>query len=273
MVIEENQSFSPLSAFFHHSAPPGSIFAHSDKHHKGALMKRFVYLVTALCGAIAFFGCQNGTAAGKSTVLKTSSDSASYVIGTNIASSLKDIKEEINLEILINGLRDKMADKKLAISDEKARDIMMTFGAKMRDKQMAESKAAGEKNSTEGKKFLDENKGKPGVKTTASGLQYQVMKEGTGPVPKATDKVKVHYKGTLLDGTEFDSSIKRGEPAVFPVNGVIKGWTEALQLMKVGSKYKLFIPSELAYGDRGAGPQIKPNSTLIFEVELLSIEK
>ena len=133
-------------------------------------------------------------------------------------------------------------------------------------------KELGEKNKTEGTKYLEENKKKAGVKTTASGLQYKVVKDGTGAQPKATDMVTVNYRGTLIDGTEFDSSYKRGQPATFPVNGVIKGWTEALQLMKQGSKYQLFIPSTLAYGERAMGPDIGPNSTLIFEVELQDVK-
>jgi FKBP-type peptidyl-prolyl cis-trans isomerase FklB len=142
---------------------------------------------------------------------------------------------------------------------------MTTFEKDMEQKQ----KEAGEKNKGEGTKFLDENKKKEGVKTTASGLQYKVLKEGNGAQPKKTDTVTVNYRGTLINGTEFDSSYKRGQPATFPVNGVIPGWTEALQLMKVGSKYQLFIPSNLAYGERSVGPDIAANSTLIFEVELM----
>jgi FKBP-type peptidyl-prolyl cis-trans isomerase FklB len=142
---------------------------------------------------------------------------------------------------------------------------MTTFEKDMEQKQ----KELGEKNKSEGTKFLEENKKKPGVKTTSSGLEYKVIKEGNGPQPKATDTVTVNYRGTLINGTEFDSSYKRGQAATFPVNGVIKGWTEALQLMKVGSKYQLFIPSELAYGERSVSPEIGANSTLIFEVELL----
>ena len=147
---------------------------------------------------------------------------------------------------------------------------MMEFSKDMREKTAAATKEAAEKNSKEGEKFLAENKAKPGVKTTASGLQYKVEKEGSGTPPKETDTVVVNYRGTLIDGTEFDSSYKRGEPATFPVNRVIKGWTEALQLMKPGAKYQLVIPSDLAYGPGGTGGDIGPNATLIFEVELMS---
>jgi len=145
---------------------------------------------------------------------------------------------------------------------------MAQFEKDMEQKQ----KQLGEKNKTDGSKFLEENKKKPDVKTTASGLQYKVIKDGTGAQPKGTDMVTVNYRGTLIDGTEFDSSYKRGQPATFPVNGVIKGWSEALQLMKQGSKYQLFIPSNLAYGERAMGPDIGPNATLIFEVELQDVK-
>ena len=149
-----------------------------------------------------------------------------------------------------------------------AQESQMAIQAYISDKQKQKS----EVNVVAGQKFLAENKNKPGVKTLPDGMQYIVMKEGTGPMPSATDTVSTHYHGTLIDGTVFDSSVDRGQPAEFPVNAVIKGWTEALQMMKVGSKWKLFIPSELAYGDRAAGPKIQANSTLVFEVELLSIK-
>ena len=151
--------------------------------------------------------------------------------------------------------------------------IRQVFTMQLREHQMAGMKASSEKNTQEGETFLAANKTKPGVITTASGLQYIIEKQGTGPKPKATDKVKVNYEGTLIDGKIFDSSIKRGQPVEFPVNGVIPGWTEALQLMPVGSKFKLFVPANLGYGDRGAGPDIGPGAVLIFEVELLGIVK
>ena len=158
------------------------------------------------------------------------------------------------------------------MSKEERDKTLQAFQKEMMEKQIAASKEAAEKNKAEGEKFLAENKTKDGVKTTASGLQYKVLKEGSGASPKETDTVVTNYRGTLIDGTEFDSSYKRNEPASFPVNRVIKGWTEALQLMKPGAKYQLFIPSSLAYGERGAGQLIGPNATLIFEVELLSIK-
>src|SRR5206468_4290666 len=164
-------------------------------------------------------------------------------------------------------IKDSIANKPQLTPDQ-VKDVMAQFEKDIEQKQ----KQLGEKNKTEGAKYLEDNKKKPGVKATASGLQYKVEKEGTGPQPKATDMVTVNYRGTLIDGTEFDSSYKRGQPATFPVNGVIKGWTEALQLMKQGAKYQLFIPSSLAYGERAMGPDIGPNSTLIFEVELQDVK-
>lgn len=158
------------------------------------------------------------------------------------------------------------------MSEEEYRNTMANFRKEMMAKQQAQMKTKGEKNKKEGDAFLAENKDKKGIVSLPSGLQYKVIKEGEGDTPKATDKVTVHYRGTLIDGTEFDSSYGRGEPATFPVNGVIPGWTEALQLMNAGSKWQLFIPSKLAYGERGAGGKIGPNSTLIFDVELISIQ-
>ncbi|HEY3661653.1 MAG TPA: FKBP-type peptidyl-prolyl cis-trans isomerase [Chthoniobacterales bacterium] len=203
--------------------------------------------------------------------LKNQKDKVSYSIGLDIGSTLKRQLIEVNPELLNKGIQDGLNSAKPLMTDEETKETMATFQKEMMEKQAAAKKAAGEKNSAEGKKFLEGNKAKEGVKTTASGLQYKVLKEGTGPTPKETDTVKVNYRGTTIDGNEFDSSYKRGKPAEFPVNRVIKGWTEALQLMKVGSKYQLFVPAELAYGERGAGSDIGPNSMLIFDVELLGI--
>jgi FKBP-type peptidyl-prolyl cis-trans isomerase FklB len=203
--------------------------------------------------------------------LKDQKDKASYSIGHDIGNTFKKQNVDLNLDALITGLKDALAGKE-ALPKEERDKTLAAFQKELIEKQTAASKAAGEKNAAEGEKFLEENKKKDGVKTTASGLQYKVLKEGAGESPKATDMVITHYKGTLLDGTEFDSSYKRNEPATFPVNRVIPGWTEALQLMKPGSKYQLFIPSKLGYGERGAGRDIGPNSTLIFEVELVGIK-
>ncbi|PYJ26308.1 MAG: hypothetical protein DME90_12025 [Verrucomicrobia bacterium] len=175
--------------------------------------------------------------------------------------------QEKSPQLLVAGLKDAIAGKPQLTQDQ-VKDVMTQFEKDMEQKQ----KDAGDKNKTEGAKFLEENKKKEGVKTTASGLEYKVIKEGTGAQPKATDMVTVNYRGTLIDGTEFDSSYKRGQPATFPLNGVIKGWTEGLQLMKQGGKYQFFVPSNLAYGERAVGPDIAPNATLIFEVELLDVK-
>jgi FKBP-type peptidyl-prolyl cis-trans isomerase len=209
----------------------------------------------------------------KAAKFESSKDSVSYVVGSNLANSLMDIKNEINLEMLINGLEDKFQGKSLLVTEEESQKIMSDFVANIRNKQNEEKQKLANQNLEQGNKFFEENKKQEGVVTTESGLQFVILKQGDGPIPVKTDRVKTHYKGTTLDGTEFDSSYKRGTPATFPVTGVIKGWTEALLSMKVGSKYKLFIPSELAYGERGAGKLIGPNAALIFDIELVSIEK
>ena len=204
--------------------------------------------------------------------LKDQKAKASYSIGLELGTSLKKGNMDVNADTLFKGLKDGLSGAKPLLTEEQVKETMSALQKEMTEKQAAASKEAGEKNAAAGEKFLTENKKKDGVKTTASGLQYKVLKDGTGAPPKETDTVVTNYKGTLLDGTEFDSSYKRGEPATFPVNRVIKGWTEALQLMKPGSKYQLFVPSALAYGERAVGKDIGPNSTLIFEVELLSIK-
>jgi FKBP-type peptidyl-prolyl cis-trans isomerase FklB len=221
-------------------------------------MKHLIVIVSASLLALPLFGQE------KSPQLKDQKDKVSYSIGMNIGFNLSKQKVDINPDILAAGIKDAIAGKPQLTQDQ-VKEVMSQFEKDMEQKQ----KQAGEKNKTDGAKFLEENKKKPGVKTTASGLQYKSEKEGTGVQPKPTDMVTVNYRGTLIDGTEFDSSYKRGQPATFPVNGVIKGWTEALQLMKVGSKYQLWIPSNLAYGERSVSPELGPNATLIFEVELM----
>ena len=203
----------------------------------------------------------------KSAQLKDQKDKVSYSIGVNIGMNLNRQKVPVNGDALAAGVKDGLAGKP-QMTEAEMKETMTAFERDMMEQQ----KQAGEKNAADGVKFLDENKKKDGVKTTPSGLQYKSLKEGNGPQPKATDMVTVNYKGTLIDGSEFDSSYKRGEPATFPLNGVIKGWTEGLQLMKKGSKYQFFIPSTLAYGERSPGAGIPPNSTLIFEVELLDVK-
>src|SRR6516164_2797884 len=224
-------------------------------------MKRFIVIVSASLLALPLFGQE------KSPQLKDQKDKVSYSIGMQIGFNLARQKVDVNPDILNAGIKDAIAGKPQLTPDQ-VKDVMAQFEKDMEQKQ----KQLGEKNKTDGAKFLEDNKKKPGVQTTASGLQYKVEKEGTGATPKATDLVTVNYRGTLIDGTEFDSSYKRGQPATFPVNGVIIGWTEALQLMKKGAKYQLFIPATLAYGERAMGPDIGPNSTLIFEVELQDVK-
>jgi FKBP-type peptidyl-prolyl cis-trans isomerase FklB len=204
--------------------------------------------------------------------LKTDQDKVSYSIGLNIGRNFKAQGVDANPDIVAAGIRDMLKGNKPLLTEDEAIAVMSSFQKDLRAKQTARASEAGDKNKKEGEVFLAANKTKDGVKTTASGLQYKVVKQGTGKLPKDTDTVKTHYRGTLIDGTEFDSSYKRNEPTTFPVNGVIKGWTEALQLMPVGSKWQLFIPSNLAYGERGAGQAIGPNATLIFDIELLDIE-
>jgi FKBP-type peptidyl-prolyl cis-trans isomerase len=227
---------------------------------------------SALC--LSIISCNaTETAKPKPVALKTQLDSISYMIGQDVGKSLKSFKSDVSIPVFIKAVEDVLKDQPSQLTPEQIREIQTNFSAQMQKKQEEVAKVAGDKNKAAGEAFLLENKSKPGVTTTASGLQYLVIKEGTGPKPLATDKVKVHYKGTLLDGTVFDSSYDRKEPAVFVLNQVIPGWTEGVQLMKTGSTYKFFVPSQLAYGERQAGPQITPNSTLIFEVELISIEK
>ncbi len=202
---------------------------------------------------------------------KSEKDKASYAIGMSIGKNLQRQSIDIDPAIVTKGLQDVLAGKPL-MTDTEAQAALTQLQGEMRKQQEEKMQKAGETNQKEGEAFLASNKTKPGVTTLPSGLQYKILTAGTGPKPTATDSVVCNYRGTLIDGKEFDSSYKRGEPATFPVNGVIKGWTEALQLMPVGSKWQLFIPADLAYGARGAGADIGPDSTLIFEVELLSIK-
>ncbi len=205
--------------------------------------------------------------------LTTQKEKVSYSIGLDIGKSFKQQNIDINVDILHKAILDAQAGGKHLLSDSEVTATMQAFQQEMMAKQDSIQKAKAENNKKAGVDFLAKNVKEADVKTTASGLQYKVITTGTGKnSPKAEDTVTVNYVGTLLDGTEFDSSIKRGQPATFPVGGVIKGWTEALQLMHEGDKFKLFIPSDLAYGERGAGGQIGPSSTLVFEVELLSIK-
>jgi FKBP-type peptidyl-prolyl cis-trans isomerase FklB len=205
-------------------------------------------------------------------VLKTDKEKESYAIGMSVGKSLKKDDVEIDSHILLRGLKDTLAGGRTLLSDEEAKAAMTTLQGDLRKRQEAKLQMLGETNKHEGEAFLAANQTQEGVVTLADGLQYKILKEGDGPKPTASDSVVCNYRGTLLNNQEFDSSYKRGQPATFPVSGVIKGWTEALQLMPVGSKWQIFVPSELAYGGRGAGADIGPNSTLVFEIELLSIQ-
>jgi len=232
---------------------------------------RSLFYATALVLTVGVAGCQNSGKKGE-VKLVSKNDSVSYALGVLIGENNKQQMksapgvDQLNKEIMISAFEKAFMGDSVQIKPEKANAAIQAFFADV-------SKGEGEKNQKTGEEFLASNKAKSGVVTLPSGLQYEIIKAGTGSKPKPEDQVKCHYHGTTIDGKVFDSSVDRGEPAVFPVNRVIPGWTEALQLMPVGSKWKLFIPSALAYGEQGAGQDIKPNSTLIFEVELLEIVK
>jgi FKBP-type peptidyl-prolyl cis-trans isomerase FklB len=210
------------------------------------------------------------TTATKPLVLTTEKDKQSYAIGLNVGQSLHRDGIVVDPRIVVRGLQDAMAGGKVLLTDDQIKTVMTDLKNQVRQEQEAKRQAALETNKKDGAAFLAANATKPGVVTLPSGLQYKILVAGTGPKPTADDRVVCNYRGMLLDNTEFDSSYKRGQPATFPVTGVIKGWTEALQLMPVGSKWQLFIPADLAYGERGQAT-IEPNATLVFEVELLSI--
>ncbi len=207
----------------------------------------------------------------KPLVLETDRDKQSYAIGLNVGKSLHRDDIDVDPKIVLQGIQDAMADGKLLLTDDQIKTVMTDLQNQVRQKQEEKRAALAESNKKDGAAFLAANATKEGVVSLPSGLQYKILTAGTGPKPLATDSVVCNYRGTLLDNTEFDSSYKRGQPATFPVSGVIKGWTEALQLMPVGSKWQLFVPADLAYGERPQGPG-GPNATLIFEVELLSIQ-
>jgi len=235
------------------------------ENHVGGTMKKTI--IASVCVAML-------AACSQPAEVKLDNDKAklSYAIGMDIGASLQSLSTEFDRAVLIAAINDRLDSKELKLKDEEATAVKQAFFKLQAEKRVAEQKALAEKNKIDGAAFLAENAKKPGVTVTASGLQYEVLTAADGPKPAESDSVKVHYRGTLLDGTEFDSSYKRGQPITFPLNGVISGWTEGVQLMNVGSKYKFVIPAELAYGERGAGSTIAPNSTLIFEVELLGIE-
>lgn len=219
-------------------------------------MKRVLVFLLANLMIVSSFGQKNKS-------LKCAEDSLAYAIGVSMYQGVERLNVDMNMDMIAGGLKAAQKDDAL-FSSEEANAYIQEYMKEMEGKVVDVNKEVGNK-------FLEENKSNEGVVVSQSGLQYKVLKTGAGPIPVAEDQVKVHYTGSLLDGTVFDSSVERGEPAVFGVTQVIKGWVEVLQLMPVGSKYKVFIPSDLAYGDRGAGEDIKPGSTLIFEIELLEI--
>jgi FKBP-type peptidyl-prolyl cis-trans isomerase FklB len=204
--------------------------------------------------------------------LNTLKEKISYIIGRDMAANFSKQGIEIEANQLLAGLQDAMAGKPSQLSAEETQKTMMQLQEEMEQKFQEKAGKAGEANKKEGQDFLAANKNKEGIHTLPSGLQYEILQEGTGKTPTRTDQVTTHYKGTLIDGTVFDSSYERGQPATFPVNGVIAGWTQALMLMKEGAKWRLYVPSDLAYGAQGAGADIGPNATLIFDVELLQVK-
>jgi len=233
----------------------------AQSHSQTDFMKLIVPVVVAFCFAVTVFAEE------KPPQLKDLKDKASYSIGLSIGFNLRRQNVDLNQDAFVAGMKDALSSRKPLLTEQEVRETMVAFEKDMQQKQGELAK----KNAAEAEKFLAENKTKDGVKTTPSGLQYKVLKEGNGAQPKSSDTVTVNYRGTLLDGTDFDSSYKRGQPANFAVSAVIKGWTEALQLMKAGSKYQLFIPANLAYGEQGR-PGIPPNSLLTFEVELMDVQ-
>jgi len=240
---------------------------------KGLLMKTILSTTASLVAAILLTtsGCTPQEQIARKETLETQKDKVSYAIGMSIGRDFKTQGVDIDLATLDQGISDVLGDKELLMTEDEVRETLMAFQEEMMKKQSEAAEKAAEKNAQEGEAFLSENGKKEGIVTLPSGLQYRIITEGTGKSPAETDSVTVHYRGTLIDGTEFDSSYKRDEPVTFPVGGVIAGWTEALQLMKEGAKWELFIPSSLAYGERGAPPVIGPNATLLFEVELISV--
>lgn len=234
-------------------------------------MSKNKILTTAILGLFLVTACNKEKKFDK-TSLVNDEDKLSYAIGNDIGKGFKKQDIKINFDAVREGIKNVTNGEEVLMTDEEIKKIFEANQKKMMEKQMNVAKGASEKNQKDGKEFLEKKKKEDGVKETKSGLLYKIIKEGTGKQPKLENKVTVHYKGTLIDGKEFDSSYKRKQPATFPLNGVIKGWQEGVQLMKEGSKFEFYVPSDLAYGPKGAGGNIGPDSTLIFEVELLKVE-
>lgn len=232
-------------------------------------MKKFIVLAVM---ALALAACSQEKA-DKPLSLESDKAKLGYAMGMDVGTSLSQMDTDIDVDAFVDAFRTTVAKGEARLNAEEAAKVKQSFFQKQQQEHQARAEASGAANKTTGEAFLAANKQKDGITTTASGLQYEVLTPAEGDKPTATETVKVHYKGTLIDGTEFDSSYKRGEPATFPLNQVIRGWTEGVQLMSVGSKYRFFVPSELGYGARGTGANIGPNAALIFEVELLEIVK
>lgn len=261
----ETEMAVPRNSTMHHRGAPSE---YVNQTSKGGVMG-MKYMFTVVLIVVFFFGV---SVAGESLELNEEKNRISYSVGHQVGSDFKRQGVELNPEAFVKGINDALSGKEPLMTRQEMNKTLMDLKKKIMAAQQQEKKRVAGKNLAEGKAFLSENEKKEGVKTLPSGLQYEIIKEGTGTTPKATDTVTVHYRGSLLDGTEFDSSYSRGKPATFRADRVIPGWKEALQLMKEGARWQLFIPPELAYGERGAGSKIGPNSTLIFDVELISVK-
>ncbi|MFH1866450.1 MAG: FKBP-type peptidyl-prolyl cis-trans isomerase [Candidatus Eisenbacteria bacterium] len=237
---------------------------------KDVSVKKILVAAALLALMLACVSC-GGEGTARKTSLDNDAEKASYAYGMDVAASMERSGMDLDVDSFVQGFRDTLEGVKPLLTEPEKLQVMQDYAARMREKQMAEAETAAGTNLVEGTAFLEANKTAEGVKTTASGLQYIMLKEGDGMRPTVDSRVKVHYTGTLIDGTKFDSSYDRGQPAEFPLGGVIPAWTEAVQLMRVGGKIKIFAPPSIAYGERGAPPVIGPNATLIFDIDLIDI--